>query len=118
MRGLKGIEKKEVIWVEGQSNYSVFHLTNGGKVVLGYTLKLVLEHLGEGFLRIHKDHIVSVSFIDKVIMPKGVQVPVLILKNKLKLSISRRRSFKFIEDGSLDQYIIDKSILQRNKTAV
>ncbi len=75
----------DIIRIEADSNYSVFHLVDGKKILVSKALKeyedLLLEH---GFHRIHKSHIFNIhkiSYLDKseggfVIMIDGSKIPV------------------------------------------
>ena len=77
----------EIIRLEGEGNYTRFHLTNNQKHLSAKTMKeyeeILLLH---NFIRIHKSHLVNRIFIDSY-LNEGL----VILKNKTSLPVSRQR---------------------------
>lgn len=77
----------DIIRCEAESNYTLFHLKRGERVMSSRTLNSYEEFLSENdFLRVHRSHIVnrahvtSVSTLDEVLLSDGS-----------KVEISRRR---------------------------
>lgn len=77
----------EIIRLEGEGNYTQFHLTQNRKYLSAKTIKeyeeILLLH---NFLRIHKSHLVNKMFIDNY-RNEGL----VILKDKTSLPVSRQR---------------------------
>ncbi len=67
------VEYKEIMFVEGQSEYVTFHLNGKQNVTAYYSLKKLALELPSDFIRIHKSYIVSVKYIDAV---EGVMLAV------------------------------------------
>ena len=77
----------EIIRCEGDRNYTWFFLTNNRKHLSSKTIKEYEELLtNHDFLRIHKSHLVNMSFIDKYLNEGTV-----ILKDKVQLPVARLR---------------------------
>jgi two-component system, LytTR family, response regulator len=79
---------EEVIYCEGNDNYTHFHLTKGRKLVSAKTLKEYEEMLAEqGFLRIHKSYLVNLKYAVKFSKSNST----LILQDYTTLEVSRRK---------------------------
>lgn len=77
---------RDIIKIEGDRNYSTFHLANGKTKVSSKTLGYFEETLqGKGFFRCHRSFIVNYYHIDKL------QKDSFTLKDASKVPISRRR---------------------------
>jgi len=77
----------EIIRCEGDRNYTWFFLTNNRKHLSSKTIKEYEELLSNhDFLRIHKSHLVNMSFIDKYLNEGTV-----VLKDKIQLPVARLR---------------------------
>lgn len=80
------VYSNEVLYFEGQINYTHIHLTSGKPKMLARTLLLVEEKVGkESFVRISRKHLVNRKFITEI----GIDY--VVLNNKMMLPISRRR---------------------------
>ncbi len=87
----KHLLHSEILFFEGESNYTRIHFNDGSKVLVSYTLKKVMEALpaSSRFLRIHRTYVVNTLFVsDRIENPEGHYF---ILVNGLTLPISRRR---------------------------
>lgn len=86
-------EPKEIILLEGSSNYTKFFFANQKQLVVAKTLKeyedILVEHQ---FLRVHKSYLVNKSHVLKV-DKEGV----LELSNKMNIPISRRRKSEILQ---------------------
>ncbi len=79
-------EKGNILFIEADQNYSVFHLESGAKMVSGYTLKFHIKHLDhKQFIRINRSILVSRGFLKSVksldtmsyaILQDGRQIPI------------------------------------------
>jgi len=87
---------EDIIHIEADSNYSVFYMTDGRKIVVSRPIKKFEEDLIEhGFHRIHKSHIFNIhkmSHFDKmdggfVVMEDGSRLPVASRKKDLLLQL-------------------------------
>lgn len=85
LQGFELVDIDEIIYVEADSNYSVFYLENNTKSVLSKPLKDVEELLNdEMFFRVHKSAIVNLNKIKtfsnkndaKITLRTGVEIPV------------------------------------------
>ncbi|MGV3706571.1 MAG: LytR/AlgR family response regulator transcription factor [Arcticibacter sp.] len=97
--GFHIIDLSEIMYVEADSNYSIFYLERGDKMIISKPLKEFEHYLEENnFMRIHKSVIVNFRFVSEYSNKNGMQV---ILKNGIALPISRRRSNEFQEKSKL-----------------
>jgi two-component system LytT family response regulator len=91
------VSVEDIIRAEADSNYTVFWLTEGRKIMVSRTIKEYDEMLStSGMIRVHQSHLVNVPFIDRFVkrdggylqLKDGTTVPVSpILKKKVLQSI-------------------------------
>jgi two-component system LytT family response regulator len=94
-QGYTLVDIKNIIHVEADSNYSIFHLANDEKVTVSKVLKEYEELLPEQqFVRIHKSSIVNLNYVKEYNSKNGLEV---ILNNGKKIAVSRRRASEFLE---------------------
>ncbi|WP_113662788.1 LytR/AlgR family response regulator transcription factor [Pedobacter nanyangensis] len=94
-QGYRLVDVDDVIHIEADSNYSVFHLKNQEKITVSKVLKDYEEILPEErFVRIHKSSIVNLKYVKEYNNKNGV---VLLLENGEHLAVSRRRTSDFFE---------------------
>lgn len=87
MNGIEFINPEDIVYIEGDNNYSNIHMQNGNKLVISKTLAYVEPKLSDyPFLRIHKSHIINLKYIAKYVKNDGAYVE---LENGKKLSVSR-----------------------------
>lgn len=93
--GYTVIDTNDIMYVEADSNYCVFHLKTNENIVTSKPLK-EFESLLEtnGFMRIHKSVILNFNFLKEYSNKNGLQV---VLKDNTLLPVSRRRSTEFQE---------------------
>ncbi len=95
MDGLQFIETDSIIYLEAQSNYTCFYLTNNGKITVTKTLKDYEELLPSSiFIRIHHSYIINKNLVEKYIKGDGGQV---VMKNGVVLDVARRKKEEFIK---------------------
>ncbi|EOR93908.1 Two-component response regulator [Arcticibacter svalbardensis MN12-7] len=97
--GYNVIDIKDIMYVEADSNYSIFHLKTSEKIITSKPLKefvILLE--ANGFMRIHKSIILNFNFLKEYSNKNGLQV---VLKNDTYLPVSRRKSNEFQEKSKL-----------------
>lgn len=85
----------DIIRCEANGNYTIFFFNDASKLIISKTLKDFDESLTRnGFYRIHKSHLVNLSYIEKYINGEGGFI---ILKNGYTLPVSRRAKAGFIK---------------------
>lgn len=94
-QGYRLVDIDEIIRIEADSNYSVFHLNNLEKIAVSKILKEYEEILPEErFIRIHKSSIVNLKYVKEYNSKNGLQV---VLANGEAINVSRRRASDFFD---------------------
>jgi two-component system LytT family response regulator len=84
------LQVDEIGYLQGEDNYTIFHLQSGRKVTASKPLKTYQEMLPENqFLRVHKSYVVNKNHLNRVSSGKSGQI--LHLKNGGEVPVSRRR---------------------------
>jgi DNA-binding LytR/AlgR family response regulator len=82
------IPVQNIIMLEGQSNYSIFHLKHGRQRIYAHTIRYFeAQLLAQQFIRVHRGFLVNPLFIIGYDKKKNA----LNLHNSLKVTISRRK---------------------------
>ena len=77
----------EIIRCQADRNYTVFHLSGQRRFISSKTLGEYEEILGtQGFLRVHKSHLVNLDFIDNFLGKDYIR-----LLDKTEIEVARRR---------------------------
>ncbi|HEX2616156.1 MAG TPA: LytTR family DNA-binding domain-containing protein [Flavobacteriales bacterium] len=85
--GDRQLHTEDIVRCEADSNYTVFHLRNGERLVASYTMASYEEFLVEHeFLRIHRSHMVNVRSVERIDREGHVM-----LRDGTRLEVSRRR---------------------------
>lgn len=93
--GFTVIDTGDIIYIEADSNYSIFHLKTREKIITAKPLKEFEEVLDNGnFARIHKSVIVNFKYVKGYSHKNGLQVT---LNDETILPVSRRRANEFQE---------------------
>lgn len=93
--GFHIVDTISIIYIEADSNYSIFHLKEGGKLVISKPLKEFEDILdASDFVRIHKSALINLQHVNGYSNKHGFEV---ILKNNVVLPVSRRRASEFQE---------------------
>lgn len=93
--GYKIVAVDDILYLEGEDNYTYFHLNQRQKIVVSKTLKEYEDLLDEsGFFRIHKSSIINLKHLKKVITDAGMSA---VMQDDRVLPVSRRRSAEFID---------------------
>lgn len=88
------IKVQDIVYLEASSNYTQFHLSNGNKIVVTYTLKNYEELLsGNHFLRVHNSYIINLYKVKKYIRGKGGYV---VMSDDSRIEISVRKKEEFL----------------------
>jgi two-component system LytT family response regulator len=94
-QGYRLVDIDDIIHIEADSNYSVFHLINLEKIAVSKVLKDYEEILPDHrFVRIHKSSIVNLKYVKEYNSKNGLQV---ILTNGDAITVSRRRASDFFD---------------------
>lgn len=94
-QGFKIIEVDDIVHIEADSNYSVFHLSNLEKIAVSKVLKEFEEILpSDQFFRIHKSSIINLNHLKEFTSKNGLLA---VLKNGDQITVSRRRASDFFE---------------------
>jgi two-component system LytT family response regulator len=94
-QGYRLVDIDDIIHIEADSNYSVFHLINLEKIAVSKVLKDYEEILPENrFVRIHKSSIVNLKYVKEYNSKNGLQV---VLNNGEPINVSRRRASEFFD---------------------
>lgn len=82
------IDLKEVTRFCAVGNYTQLHYADGSKILTPKTLKSIADKIEEhGFLRIHKSHLVNMSFVTAF----KIKEMILILSDKSQVPVSHRK---------------------------
>jgi two-component system LytT family response regulator len=93
--GFKIISLTEIVYLEADSNYCIFHLINGDRVVASKPLKEYEDILtSNSFIRIHKSNIINTLYLKEYKNTNGLHVK---LVNDITIQVSRRRISEFLE---------------------
>ena len=93
--GYNIIEVNEILYLEGDNNYTSFFLSHSRKIVVSKTLKEYESLLHDiGFIRIHKSSIINPAHLKRINKENGLQV---VMIDERCLNVSRRRSTELIE---------------------
>jgi DNA-binding LytR/AlgR family response regulator len=75
----------DIVFIEGQGNYTVFHTRHGQRILTSKSLSFYRDRLPAQLLRVHKSYFVNTLFI------KGFDKETVHLTNGKCLPVSRRR---------------------------
>ncbi len=93
---LSGYEMKkinEIIYCEGDQNYTKIHLVNNEMIHVSKTLKFIEDLLpSDLFFRIHKTYLINLNYVEKYLRNDGYKV---ILDNGTQLNVANRRIDEF-----------------------
>ena len=93
------VSVEDIIRAEADSNYTLFWLTGGRKIMVSRTIKEYDEMLsGSGMIRVHQSHLVNVAYIDKFVKRDGGY---LILKDGITIPVSpslKKKVIQYIKD--------------------
>ena len=94
-KGFKIANCSDIMYFEGDNNYTYIYFSNGEKILVSKTLKDFETMLQDSFFfRIHKSVMVNLNYIQDVIMDDGGYVTI---KGNIKLQVSRRRLSELVE---------------------
>ncbi len=92
---LQLIPVQEIIRCEAERNYCMFFLENGKKIMVSSPMKDFVDILSEqGFFRLHKSHLVNLSYVDSYLKADGGYV---VLTDGTQLPVALRKKNQLIE---------------------
>src|ERR1700733_1898140 len=94
MKGFRVVLLSDVIFCEGESSYTIFHLTNGPTITASKSImeyELLLER--SGFCRVHKSFLVNLHHVREYVRGEGGSV---VLTNDRTIEVSRRKKEVFM----------------------
>ena len=85
---------KEIVFLEGVRNYTLFHLRDGSRFISTRTLGKYDEELAlHGFYRIHKSYVVNLHHLSSYDLEDASYI---ILRNEIKIMVARRKQKEFL----------------------
>ena len=94
-KGFKIVDPNDFMYLEGEGNYTSILFVDGSKYVDTKSIGIYEDILDQRhFFRIHKSHIVNVLYVKEFLNEGGHFV---VMKNNVKLAISRLRVPQFLE---------------------
>jgi two-component system LytT family response regulator len=92
---LQLIPAREIVRCEAERNYCMFFLENGNKIIASCPMKDFEDILSEqGFFRIHKSHLINLSYVDSYIKAEGGSVA---MTDGTILPVSKRKKNHLME---------------------
>jgi len=99
LNGFHILNVNNILYVEADSNYSIFHLENNDRVIVSKHLKEYEEILvNTGFSRIHKSTIINLQHLTHYSNKNGL---IVCMSDNSEHTVSRRRASDFIETVKL-----------------
>jgi two-component system LytT family response regulator len=100
---LQLVTVSDIINAEADSNYTIFRLAGGKRIMVSRTMKEFDELLsGSGFIRTHQSHLVNMNYIDKFIKKDGGYLQ---LKDGTTVPVSSNLKKKVLQ--SIKDYLYD-----------
>jgi two-component system LytT family response regulator len=93
--GVVFVKQEDIIRIEGEGSYSVFHTTTRDRYVSSRNLKEFEDLLpGQPFFRIHKSHIININKVRKYLKTDGHYVE---MEDGTVLEVARRRKENLLQ---------------------
>ncbi|MEA5139033.1 LytR/AlgR family response regulator transcription factor [Arcicella rigui] len=88
------IQVHEIMYLKGEGNYTHIFCSNGEKLIVSRTLKILEERIDDpSFIRINNNHVINLAFI--VSCKKEGRKLSVFLGNDLNFDVSRRKTSTF-----------------------
>ena len=95
IKGILLADVKDIIRIESSSNYCTFHFINKPTITVAKTLKEFDEYLKhDKFFRVHQSHLINLLHVESY---ETGTTDYVVMSNKEKIEISRRRKADFLE---------------------
>lgn len=89
------VETDKIMYCESDSNYTIFFLSDGQKIIVSKTLKDVEEILeGSDFFRIHASYLINMKHVTKFTRGDGGYV---VMSNNQHITVSRKKKDDFFD---------------------
>ncbi|MCK8492207.1 MULTISPECIES: LytR/AlgR family response regulator transcription factor [Spirosoma] len=97
----KKMPMHQIVRLEGEGNYTLFHFSDGSQLMVSLTLKKMESRLSSKvFVRPHKKNIINLLYLEGVypetVQPKRPQLSVGLV-NGHRIEVSRRKASQFIK---------------------
>lgn len=92
--GIPAFDPASVSYLEGSGNYTIIHFSDGHKDIAAITLMLVAKQL-PALIRVHKSYAVAVTSISHIHWVGKLinkRVLVVTMRNKVRITVSRRKA--------------------------
>ncbi|GIV31894.1 MAG: hypothetical protein KatS3mg030_196 [Saprospiraceae bacterium] len=103
--GITLIDSNEVVRIEADRSYSIFHMVSGQRFIVSKPLRIWEELLqSEGFYRVHESHLINLLHIKQYLKKEGGAV---ICTNGDMIYVARRRKeglLKMLQSMTLDPW--------------
>lgn len=86
--GMHLISPDEIVYLEADSNYTIFHIQKGNKIVASKTMSEFEMQLPANFFRIHKSFLINLTRVTEFIKKDGNSV---LMSDGSLLPVSRRK---------------------------
>ncbi|MEM7368439.1 MAG: response regulator [Bacteroidota bacterium] len=94
VNGFRVIPLDDILYLQGDVNYTRFFLRDGDKLLASKTLKEYENFLSDiGFFRIHQSYLINLMYVKEYIKGDGGMV---VMQNNQHLNLSRRRKQQFL----------------------
>lgn len=93
-KGVSILDFDSILYFEVNDDLTTIYLTNNQKIYVSKSLKDFQSALDNSFYRVHKSYLINLMYIQGYTQQEGGQA---ILKNNIKLPISRRVMGDFVE---------------------
>lgn len=94
LKGFTIINTQEIVYLEAQNYYTIFHLQSGASVISSYGLSTYTEVLDpEQFVRIHRSTVINLTHLQGCVTETAFYA---VMKTGVKLEVSRRRKNDFL----------------------
>lgn len=112
----KKMPMHQIVRLEGEGNYTLFHFVDGSRLVVSMTLKKMESRLSpKVFVRSHKKNIVNLLYL-KGIHPDGQQLSISLV-NGDRVDVSRRKASGFMKQVKGFQQELTKLKTAQSATA-
>lgn len=87
--GHKKLDPEQIVFLQGDTNYTQIHLQDGSKLVVATTLKILESRLEcHGFFRMHKSSLVNLIYVRTY----DAHASTVRLSNNRVITLSRRKN--------------------------
>ncbi len=103
----KKMPMHQIVRLEGEGNYTLFHFCDGTRLMVSLTLKKMQARLSPTlFARLHKKNIINLMYLDDI--HNGATQMSVSLINGDRVDVSRRKAPLFIEQVSGFRQAVDQ----------